>query len=113
MHEQLALKKLKELKLVLAGGQVPGFVFSKHFGICANLHINSENREFGIQYLSTAFDHLGLDCTYPVEGQVCDTYSYKHYAFSKNDDKYNPSTELGRLRLELLDKLIQYFEERV
>ncbi|QPI17819.1 hypothetical protein POP12_027 [Pectobacterium phage POP12] len=75
-------------------------------GICDNVNMNVD---FIIgSWLKDSFESFGLDRFYPVEAHVfkgtdidpeefhCDCY-----------DMYDPETECGKFRLELLDRLIE------
>lgn len=78
---------------------------NKHYGICAALTKaynpkHEPNKELEIKkFLESSFVFLyGKQERYPIEKD--------YITFYLNDDKWNISTEFGRQRLDLLDKMI-------
>lgn len=90
------LKKIAEgLKSIKEGD-----LHANH-GICINLYIKVDPVHLVSDFLEAAFiQKFGSGECYPIEG------SYDGYLADK--DKWNPETEFGKKRIELLDFLIQY-----
>lgn len=109
MFEALAIEKLEQLKRSVAGEDVKGFSFFPRFGICWHLFANTKENEITHTYLKSAFIALGLDEDYPVETQIYGDGEEAGRAYLYCSNVYDPSTEYGKLRLKLIDDLIQYY----
>lgn len=104
----IALGLLQSLKESINGEQVVGFEYRPDFGICWHLFAN--HKAIGADFLREAFDYLGLDEEYPVE--VLEGYNSKLAAevyHSNVGSRYDDHTVNGLLRVQLLEKLIEYF----
>lgn len=94
---------------------IDGKAFNLHkpFGICWHVFAHTPATEIsGIDatYLEQAFLDMGLSPTLPVESQLkynsveqWDLYNSTCY------NRYDPSTEVGQVRITLLNELIKYF----
>ncbi len=90
------------------------FNLTRSLGICWHVYVHtppSEISGIGPDYLSSAFLALKLDREYPVEFQV-DTQSPRILHFAQRN-LYDPENECGKLRIKLVDDLIQYFEQKL
>lgn len=78
---------------------------SPMLGICINLFIKLHNTNALEEFIGEVFNHKygDPDIMYPIEG---DQHSHQD-----NKDKWNPETTYGKLRLELLDDMIEYCQE--
>lgn len=90
------------------------FNLTRSLGICWHVFVHTPPAAItgiGSDYLSTAFLALGLDREYPVETQVSTgNPSVLHFA---QRNLYDPENECGKLRIKLVDDLIQYFEQKL
>lgn len=89
------------------------FNLHKPFGICWHVFAHTPATEIsGIdhEYLEQAFLDMGLNAALPVEGQL-EYEIVKRWELYNNTryDRYDPSTEVGKARIELLNELIKYF----
>ena len=94
------------------------FNLSRDAGICWHLHAHTPPKmarhDVAINFLSPVFKEMGLDERYPVESKICknDILSIqKMHLYDR--DKYNKKLPAGSLRVELLNKLIEYFSKKV
>lgn len=89
------------------------FNLHKPFGICWHVFAHTPATEIsGIdpEYLEQAFLDMGLKPTLPVESQLqYDALAQWDLHHCTRYDRYDPSTEVGKVRIELLNELIKYF----
>lgn len=92
------------------------FNLSKPFGICWHVYAHTSG-SLGIDtdFLKPVFDELGYKSnTYPVESTVLpEGYNDYWYKNRSNYDLYFSDNEFSKVRFELLEKLIQYFENKL
>lgn len=90
------------------------FNLTRSLGICWHVYVHTPPAEItgiGSDYLEPAFIALGLDREYPVECQV-DNDSPRILHFTQRN-LYDPDNECGKLRIKLVNDLIQYFEQKL
>lgn len=95
-------KKFKEALIAIKNGERDNTV-----GVCLNLfNIIGNNSDLTVaQFCNEAFFHIyGKNQCYPVEGS--------REEYNKYQDKYNSTNPYGVLRLELLDKMIQFCDTK-
>ena len=98
------LSVLNNIKKCIAGGTVEYFEFDNRFGICYHIKNNT-----GLNYsvLNDYLELLGLDTNYPVEHQVYSDCGDCRNEYLTDTNKFSTETLCGRLRLKLLDDLIE------
>lgn len=118
---RLVLNVLIQMKDCLDRGETYTTVLGKSFnvtrqlGICWHVYVHTPDHEItgiGPDYLAPVFIKLGLDREYPVESQIVSDHSPRVIHFSQRD-LYDPDNECGKLRIKLVDDLIQYFEKEL
>lgn len=104
------LEVLKTLRDAANGKDYePSFSYRPGVGICWHVYAHAPCVQIG--YLVDAFEIWGLDETYPVEMQVHDKEGDAVLAYHYAVNKYDPETKEGKIRMELLDKLIEHLTE--
>lgn len=104
----IVLGLLQSLKETVNGGSIPGFEFRPNFGICWHMYMN--HKSIGFDVLSEAFEYYGYDPDYPVEVLEGYTPEQARRIYSNHmGTRYDANTSMGRNRLLILDKLIEYF----
>lgn len=94
------VKKILEVLNNLKAGTIP----KPNHGICVNLMLTLDCTDCISEFADTAFEQIyGSSVSYPIEGTSL--------SYIQNKDKWNPDTEYGKKRLELLDKLIEFAEK--
>jgi len=92
------LEVLNDLKL--------GTISKPNHGICINLMFKLDCTDCISEFTNQAFTQIyGNEDSYPIEGNSL--------GYIQNKDKWNPDTEYGKKRLELLDKLIEFAEGKL
>lgn len=102
---------LKDLKVAASGIRKETFVFSRVSGICWHMTVNVDMYR---NVLPEVFKELGYDENYPIEMQVVDNDNHACQMYSNDRiKKYSKNSETGKLRLEMIDRLIAYFEKKM
>lgn len=118
---RLVLDVLIQMKDCLDRGETYTTVLDKSFnltrslGICWHVYVHTPPAEItgiGSDYLEPAFIALGLDREYPVESQIVSDTTPRILHFTQRN-LYDPDHECGKLRIKLVDDLIQYFEQKL
>ena len=111
---KLALAVLKKMKacidadttFIVYGGE--SFNLHKTFGICWHLYSSTSNEShINMDFLYPVFKEMGLNERYPVETLLGIEWSLPI------NDKYDLSTECGKVRYKLINDLIQYFTDKI
>lgn len=92
------------------------FNLTKHFGICWHVFAHTKNElGIGMDFLRPVFVELGYKPTsFPVESTVLPDGDAEIWFDSRsNIDLYFSDDEYSKARFELLEKLIQYFENKL
>lgn len=102
----VVLTKLKELQ-----DSVP-YVPAPNHGICLNIDIAVGGTVDASDAVMTKFDEwFGNKSAYPVEGkQESQSSDLKKVGYMNNPKKWDANTKFGLKRIELLDRLIEEFE---
>lgn len=110
-ESQAILAVLKGLKAAINDHVRDGFIFKPSVGICGHLNLNLG---LGPQTLYSVFNDIGYKSLYPVEMKILSSVENVEAElwYSKTTNKYD-SSEFGKQRKILLDKLIQYFEKEI
>lgn len=84
------------------------FYFRKNIGICGHLEKSLENPRL----LLGAFLALGYDTFFPVECSIHGMENPFHFHM-KTTNKYDPETECGKIRIKLIQELLDYFNKEL
>lgn len=85
-------------------------------GICWHVLAYIPNHvmmNIGTTFLQNIFEEMGLNSRYPVEMQIINDHYKAVDLYSWCNNKYDPSSEQGKLRRKLLKDLIQYFKKEI
>lgn len=119
---RMALEVLEQMKDCLDRGEtytnVKGkpFNVTSQFGICWHVFVHTPDQDvtgIGTDFLIPAFEEMGLDSVYPVEGMSTDKRDHMRIAFSSQRNMYDDDTIHGANRIKLVDRLIQYYREKM
>ncbi|MGL5232623.1 MAG: hypothetical protein ACRC7W_04760 [Fusobacteriaceae bacterium] len=84
-------------------------MYQKRHGLCWHITANTAHQTIWYPDLYDIFISLGYDKSYPIESQICEGSPSTLYL--NTPDLYDPETEQGKLRLKLLDEMIEYFKK--
>lgn len=105
------LNILENVKLFFTTGE--GYdrdlMYQKRHGLCWHITANATDNTIWYPDLYDVFYSLGYDQSYPVENQIKPEHPSSLYL--NTPDLYDPETEQGKLRLKLLDEMIEYFKK--
>lgn len=119
---RMVLEVLEQMKDCLDRGEtytnVKGkpFNVTRQFGICWHVYAHTPNQKMtgiGTDFMCGAFAEMGLDSAYPVEGQSTINRDHMRIAFSAQRNMYDDDTIHGANRIKLVDRLIQYYREKM
>lgn len=119
---RMTLEVLEQMKDCLDRGEtyttVKGkpFNLTRTFGICWHVFAHTPNQVvtgIGTNFLCDAFEAMGLDHAYPVEGMSNDNRDHMRIAYTAQRNLYDDDTIHGGNRIKLVDRLIQYYREKM
>lgn len=119
---RMVLEVLEQMKDCLDRGEtyttVKGkpFNVTTSFGICWHVFAHTPNQAItgiGTDFLVPVFVEMGLDPAYPVEGMSNDKRDHMRIAYTAQRNLYDDDTIHGGNRIKLVDRLIQYYREKM
>lgn len=119
---RMVLEVLEQMKDCLDRGEtytnVKGkpFNVTRQFGICWHVYAHTPNHHMtgiGIDFMCPAFVEMGLDASFPVECQREINRDFMRSAYTAQRNMYDDNTIHGANRIKLLDRLIQYYREKM
>lgn len=119
---RMVLEVLEQMKDCLDRGEtyttVKGkpFNVTRQFGICWHVYAHTPNHKMtgiGTDFMCPAFEEMGLDAAYPVEGMSNDNRDHMRIAYTAQRNLYDDDTIHGGNRIKLVDRLIQYYRQKM
>jgi len=119
---RMVLEVLEQMKDCLDRGEtytnVKGkpFNLTTSFGICWHVYAKTPDHNItgiGWEFLCDAFEEMGLDNAYPVEGMSNDNRDHMRIAYTAQRNLYDDDTIHGANRIKLVDRLIQYYRQKM